>query len=166
MIERSWRQPRLRDLDFYHFPHPRIPYEYDFGDSWLHWIEFDPQMQSQDGIKYPICIDGARHCPPEDVGGPRGYADFLKAWCDPTHQEHRAMQKWAGRSFDPEAFDIAKTNKAIDVALRRCRGEYRFRHASQTTIRRSPPLTPAGHANCRCTNAIFAADHRLLTQEK
>ena len=75
----------LRDLDFHHFPHPRILYEYDFGDSWLHWIEFDPQMPSEDGIKYPICVDGARHCPPEDVGGPRGYADFLKAWCDPTH---------------------------------------------------------------------------------
>jgi Fe-S-cluster formation regulator IscX/YfhJ len=119
----------LRDLDFYHLPHPRILYEYDFGDSWLHWIEFDPQMPSEDGIKYPICIDGARHRPPEDVGGPRGYADFLKAWCDPTHEEHRAMQTWAGRSFDPEAFDIAKTNKAIAAALRRCRGDYRFRRA-------------------------------------
>jgi Plasmid pRiA4b ORF-3-like protein len=74
----------LRDLDFYHLPHPRILYEYDFGDSWLHWIEFDPQMPSEDCIKYPICVDGARHCPPEDVGGPHGYADFLKAWCDPT----------------------------------------------------------------------------------
>jgi hypothetical protein len=121
----------LRDLDFYHFPHPRILYEYDFGDSWLHWIEFGPQMPSEDGIKYPICIDGARHCPPEDVGGPRGYEDFLKAWRDPTHPEHRAMKTWAGRSFDPEAFDIAKTNKAIAAALRRCRGDYRFRHARQ-----------------------------------
>jgi hypothetical protein len=70
-----------------------------------------------------------RHCPPEDVGGPHGYADFLKAWRDPTHQEHRAMRTWAGRAFDPETFDIAKTNKAIAAALRRCRGDYRFRRA-------------------------------------
>jgi hypothetical protein len=118
----------LRDLDFYHFPHPRILYEYDFGDSWLHWIEFDLRMPSEDGVKYPICIEGARHCPPED---PHGYEDFLKAWRDPTHPEHRAMKTWAGRSFDPEAFDMAKTNKVIAAALRRCRGDYRFRHARQ-----------------------------------
>jgi hypothetical protein len=43
----------LRDLDFYHFPHPRILYEYEFGDSWLHWIEFDPQMSSEDVIMRP-----------------------------------------------------------------------------------------------------------------
>jgi hypothetical protein len=119
----------LRDLDFYYVPHPRIMYEYDFGDSWRHWIEIEAQVPTEDGIKYPICVDGARHCPPEDVGGPHGYADFLKAWCDPTHQEHGAMRTWAGRAFDPETFDIAKTNKAITAALRRCRGDYRFRRA-------------------------------------
>ena len=27
-----------------------------------------------------------------DSGGPLGYADFLKAWCDPAHPEHRAMK--------------------------------------------------------------------------
>ena len=70
------------------------------------------------------------YCPPEDVGGPHGYADFLKAWCDPTHQEHRSTRTSAGRAFDPESFDIAKTNKAIAAALRRCRGDYRFRRAT------------------------------------
>jgi hypothetical protein len=119
----------LRDLNFYYVPHPRILYEYDFGDSWRHCIEIEAQVPLEDGIKYPICVDGARHCPPEDVGGPHGYADFLKAWCDPTHEEHRAMRTWAGRAFEPETFDIAKTNKAIAAALRRCRGDYRFRRA-------------------------------------
>ena len=45
--------------------------------SWLHRIEFDPQMPSEDGIKYPICIDGARHCPPEDVGGVKSAEEGL-----------------------------------------------------------------------------------------
>jgi Plasmid pRiA4b ORF-3-like protein len=102
-------------------PHPRILYEYDFGDSWRHWIEFEEQVPRDDATKYPICVDGARHCPPEDVGGPHGYADFLKAWRDPTHQEHRAMRTWAGRAFDPETFDIAKANKAIAASDRMVR---------------------------------------------
>ena len=79
-----------------------------FGDSWRHWIKIEAQVPLEDGIKYPICVDGARHRPPEDVGGPHGYAEFLKAWCDPTHHEHRAMRTWAGRAFDPEIFDFAK----------------------------------------------------------
>jgi hypothetical protein len=108
---------------------PEFDEDRNFGDSWRHWIEIEAQVPTEDGIKYPICVDGARHCPPEDVGGPHGYADFLKAWCDPTHQEHGAMRTWAGRAFDPETFDIAKTNKAITAALRRCRGDYRFRRA-------------------------------------
>ena len=39
------------------------------------------------------------------------------------------MRTWAGRAFYPETFDIAKTNKAIAAALRRCGGDYRFRRA-------------------------------------
>jgi len=37
------------------------------------------------------------------------------------------MRTWAGRSFEPEAFDIAKTNEAIAAALRHCGGDYRTR---------------------------------------
>ena len=79
------------------------------------------------GVKCPVCIDGAHHRPPEDVGGPSGYEEFLEAWTDPNHDEHRAMRRWAGRGFDPEKFDIEATNKAILSALRKCRGGYRFR---------------------------------------
>jgi hypothetical protein len=117
----------LHDLDLYHMPNPRILYEYDFGDSWEHWIEIENQVPRQDGVTYPLCTDGARHRPPEDVGGAGGYANFLEAWHDPDHDDHLAMRQWAGRSFEPETFDIIKVNKAIASALRRCRKNYRFR---------------------------------------
>ena len=68
-----------------------------------------------------------RGVPPEDVGGPPGYERFLEAWRHPNHEQHKAMRTWAGRSFDPEAFDREKTQKAIKSALRRCKGDYRFR---------------------------------------
>jgi hypothetical protein len=106
---------------------PRILYEYDFGDSWHHWITFDQQLPEAPGETYPQLLDGGRRAPPEDVGGPRGYQEFLQAWRDPGHEDHKDMRRWAGRTFDPEAFDRVKLQKAIVSALRRCKGDYRFR---------------------------------------
>lgn len=118
---------KLRDFDFYHVPNPHILYEYDFGDSWLHLIEIETQIPRQPDVQYPICIDGARHRPPEDVGGVPGYAKFLESWHEPAHEEHSAIRQWAGRAFQPDKFNIPATNKAIALALRKAKGGYRFR---------------------------------------
>jgi len=116
----------LRDFDFIH-DNPQFLYEYDFGDCWIHEITFEELVPRQPGVKYPTCADGARHGPPEDAGGPRGYHDFLEAWLDPDHEDHKDMRRWAGRRFEPEAFDLAAVNKTIATALRKCRQDYRFR---------------------------------------
>jgi hypothetical protein len=117
----------LRDLVLYHLDEAKILYEYDFGDCWRHWITFDTRFPEAAGETYPLLVDGRRRAPREDVGGPHGYAEFLEAWRDPDHEEHHTMRRWSGRRFDPEAFDRDKTQKAIGSALRRCRGDYRFR---------------------------------------
>jgi hypothetical protein len=117
----------LRDLNLHDLPDPKILYEYDFGDSWRHWIAFESPVNRVVGEKYPLVVDGRRAGPPEDSGGPPGYARFLEAWSDPKHEEHRDMRAWAPRGFDPEAFDRDKTQKAALSALRKCRGGYRFR---------------------------------------
>lgn len=57
-------------------------------------------------IDYPVCIAGARACPPEDCGGIGGYAHFLEIIMDPEHEEHEEMLGWVGGDFDPEHFDI------------------------------------------------------------
>ena len=119
----------LRDLDLYSIPSPRILYLYDFGDGWRHWIDIEDVVPKKADEKYPVIIGGARHCPPEDVGGTGGYEEFLDAWRDPEHSDHKRMRQWAGKNFSPEAFDIEKTQKAIDGALKRCRKGYRFRLA-------------------------------------
>lgn len=118
---------RLSDLVLYHFEQPAILYEYDFGNSWNHWIVFEDQVRVAKGETWPTLLDGARSRPPEDVGGPPGYERFLEAWRDPAHDDHRAMRTWAGRAFHPEAFNLEKTQKAIRAALRKCKGDYRFR---------------------------------------
>jgi len=57
-------------------------------------------------------VDGARACPPEDVGGAIGYDDFLAAIADPGHEEHDDYLEWVGGSFDPEAFNAATVSFA------------------------------------------------------
>jgi len=120
---------RLRDLALYPFADPKILYEYDLGDSWRHWIVFERRVALAKGQTQPQLVDGARAAPPEDVGGPPGFEEFLKAWGNPKHPRHKARRTWAGPAYDPEAFDIETTEKAIRSALRRCKGGYRFRIA-------------------------------------
>ncbi len=66
-------------------------YEYDFGDGWQHDVVLEAMLPRESGIRYPICVDGRRACPPEDCGGIGGYANFLKIIGDPTHEEHESM---------------------------------------------------------------------------
>ena len=117
---------RLSDFAFRYDRTVEFLYEYDFGDSWVHRIRLS-LVARENAALYPRCIAGSRSAPPEDSGGPHSYADLLDAWSDPTHDEHVAIRKWAGRKFDPEHFDVAATNKAIASAMRRSKGNYRHR---------------------------------------
>lgn len=91
-------------------------YEYDFGDGWEHEVLFEGCLKAEKGGRYPVCVEGERNCPPEDVGGVWGYAEFLEAIANPKHEEHDRMLEWAGE-FDPEEFDAGKTTKAMRRGL-------------------------------------------------
>ncbi len=89
----------------------KIVYQYDFGDSWYHDVVVEKtSLPVEPKTKYPVCVAGQYACPPEDVGGTWGYAEFLKAIANPRHKEHKAMLRWVGGRFDPEEFDIAAIN--------------------------------------------------------
>ena len=94
--------------------HGRFRYEYDFGDSWQHDIVIENKSPWEKGSWIPVCLDGARACPPEDCGGPSRYADLLEVMNNPDHGQHLEMKQWlsSGRKgpFDPERFDRALTN--------------------------------------------------------
>lgn len=91
-------------------------YEYDFGDSWHHEVLFEGCLRAEKGVRYPICVEGERSCPPEDVGGVGGYAEFLEVIADPTDEDHDRLQEWAG-PFDAEAFDSEKATKKMRRGL-------------------------------------------------
>jgi len=91
--------------------------EYDFGDSWRHEVLFEKRGEADAGRKYPLCVDGARACPPEDVGGTWGYTDFVEAIKNEDNEQHDEMLEWVGGSFDPEAFDLAAATKRVKKGL-------------------------------------------------
>ncbi len=88
-------------------------YLYDYGDSWEHEILFEGCLKADAGKRYPICVEGERACPPEDVGGASAYEDFLTAIAEPLHPEHDENLCWVGGSFDPEHFDPVTVTKRM-----------------------------------------------------
>jgi hypothetical protein len=88
-------------------------YQYDFGDSWQHRIVVESITTPKVDWPYPLCVAGARACPPEDVGGIGRYQNFLEAIANPDHEEHESMLAWVGGAFDPEGFDINSVNREL-----------------------------------------------------
>ena len=86
-------------------------YEYDFGDSWEHLITVEKILPPDPAwAGKALCLAGASACPPEDCGGPGGYADLIKILRNPKHEEHDTMKEWLGRPLDPKAFDVDQVN--------------------------------------------------------
>ena len=90
-----------------------IAYEYDFGDGWAHTVKLEKILDPGPAGEVPKCTDGARACPPEDVGGLPGYVAFLNVFEDPSHPEHEEVVEWAGEDFDPAAFDVDQVNAML-----------------------------------------------------
>src|SRR4051795_5919945 len=84
----------------------RFTYTYDLGDNWEHQVLIERTQPALDAGRYPACVAGRRNCPPEDCGGPWGYAELLAAIADPAHPEHADQRAWLGEDFDLEEFDV------------------------------------------------------------
>ena len=95
-------------------------YVYDFGDNWEHDVVVE-RIVTDAEVTDARCVEGERACPPEDVGGPPGYMEYLEAMQDPSHPDYPQMVEWRGRSFDPERFDPAGINRRLSLFSRRSR---------------------------------------------
>lgn len=94
-----------RISDYFSMENASAGYLYDFGDTWQHSVTIEAILPRTKGGDYPVCIAGERARPPEDCGGPSGYAEFLEIINDPSHEESEETLAWVGGSFDPERFD-------------------------------------------------------------
>ncbi len=106
-------------------------YLYDYGDGWCCVVVLETVAPIRQGVDYPRLVEGARRGPPEDVGGPWGYGEFLEAIADPKHERHTELTEWRS-DFDPQQFDIDKLNRRL-AAL-----------APQKTTRRKTTKPAAG----------------------
>jgi hypothetical protein len=84
----------------------RMRWDYDFGDGWEHDVVVEAIEPMKSDAVYPVCVAGKRACPPDDCGGPWGYANLLAAISDPTHEEHEELTEWLPPGFESDAFDI------------------------------------------------------------
>ena len=111
--------------EYFREPGTRTEYLYDFGDDWQHEVELEAILERVPKKKYPVCVAGARACPPEDCGGVPGYWDFLRIIGDPTDEEHETMRRWLGRPYEPNVFDPAN----VHFDNPRKRWDFAFRNA-------------------------------------
>jgi len=98
----------------------RFTYVYDFGDDWEHDVVVERilPMPLETGPDWsPRLIGGERAAPPEDAGGPHGYAAMLEGLRDPKHPEHEEYRQWVGSEYDPERFDAWSLDHALALVL-------------------------------------------------
>jgi hypothetical protein len=110
----------------------RFVYEYDFGDCWVHDVVVEKVLPEAPAALR--CLEGKRACPPEDCGGPWGYAHLREVLADPAHVEHAELSEWSG-PLDHEEFDAG----AVDVALAAVWNPRTGRRGKKARKRRGPP---------------------------
>ena len=105
----------------------KFKYIYDFGDNWKHTltvediIKYDYQDIADDYENFikktlPHCLDGAKKCPPEDVGGIDGYLSFVESM-NTKDEEYEENVEWFGSHYDENEFNIKTVNKRLSKEL-------------------------------------------------
>lgn len=103
---------------------------YEYG-WWRLQVVFQRPRRPRPGASYPLCVQGRRASPPEQLSGMRGvksvddaltrnehergegYRVFLAAIQDRRHPRHEALRAWVGGKFDPEAFSLRAVNREL-----------------------------------------------------
>jgi hypothetical protein len=126
-----------------------LKYLYDFGDGWEHTVKVERIADAVPGLLHPVLIDGTGRCPPEDVGGPWAYREFVEALADPNHERHTELTQWMGEGFDPLAADIAGHARAVDILARNGHARPGPPENGSTDLRPSPDGAPVPRGPCR-----------------
>ena len=100
----------------------KFRYWYDFGDDWWHTITIEKHLPAEPGAPAAQLLTGEFACPPEDCGGPHGYANLLEIVADPRHPDHAEMSEWLG-DFDPERFDFERQAKHVAATIKPRKGK-------------------------------------------
>jgi len=89
----------------------KILYTYDFGDTWEHFLTIEKMLPKDSSMRYPVCLEGERNCPPEDCGNAPGYYHLMKVRKNKKHPEYKSLIKdWLGEGYDTEHFNTQEVN--------------------------------------------------------
>ena len=110
---------RVKLQDFYKITDGQyFWYWYDFGDDWWHQITFQKPTKKEielfKGI--PICLEGQKTCPPENIGGVPGYEHFLRIILkniQPDKEDLLDLYQIEDESMYPDEFDLELTNDVL-----------------------------------------------------
>lgn len=98
----------------------RLGYTYDFGDAWEHEIVVEELLDANPEVHYPVLVAAKGACPPEDCGGPWGYAELKEILADPTHDQHKEMLTWLGlddaSGFDPSGLAVDEIEEELALS--------------------------------------------------
>lgn len=87
----------------------KFTYTYDFGDSWMHEIEFVSKQHVEKMPATAVCVSGANAGAPEDCGGVWGYGEIL----DRLKKKKLTEEDFIDPDFDPKEFDIKEINSQL-----------------------------------------------------
>lgn len=82
-------------------------YQYDVGDGWQHTVMLEKILPKEPAVKYPLCLDGALACPPEDCGGIGGYQRCIDLAGLKKREPEDEFSVWLW-DWQPGAFDPAQ----------------------------------------------------------
>ena len=88
-------------------------YVYDFGDDWRHTVTLI-NIDASISDPAPLCLDGARSCPLEDVGGVWGHQHLMEVMVTPNHPERDHFMGWIREGYDPEHFSCEEVNQELE----------------------------------------------------
>ncbi len=97
----------------------RFNYIYDFGDGWDHKIKLERTVPAIDGLPRIQLIQAFGRCPPEDSGGPWGYANKLRVLNDPNDDDYDDTVMWMGENYDPYVPDLTSLKNGLSDLDRR-----------------------------------------------
>lgn len=165
---RTVKQPRIK-IDNFLEENGEFIYNYDFGDNWRILVELEKTVDDY-YFGYPTLLEGESTAPPEDVGGPPGYQEFLTVYEDLTHPDFSSVYSWAvEQSYLP--LDIVTINRSLKHVNYK-KTEWQFidhkNYAIQSDKYRGVPTVNINHLNkdlifeyaIACVNLYGIISHR------
>jgi Plasmid pRiA4b ORF-3-like protein len=136
-----------------------IHYLYDFGDSWDHVIKLEKWFDNTTMEGLPLLLEAASRCPPEDVGGASGYAEYSTPLATPPIRSTNKCASGAPSSLIP----TSSTGRRSRPQSTHCRKYGSRAGAPRVQNRRQAPIKWASELRLRLKRRRRCMTHLDLT---